>query len=129
MQLIEETKVFKNSLISFLFFQFPHAANFFRTQPTTAPPLVATSAADPSAKDGQMEPINLSRKDIFDWQTPIIAPATITSPARANDVAESSHARKWKKPAGRTIQADTPSDAADKSEEATERPAPQSPAK
>ncbi|KAK8685758.1 hypothetical protein V6N13_124793 [Hibiscus sabdariffa] len=32
-------------------------------------------------------------------------------------------------PAGRIIQADTPSDAADKSEEATERPAPQSPAK
>ncbi|KAK9018899.1 hypothetical protein V6N11_033944 [Hibiscus sabdariffa] len=76
-----------------------------------------------------MEPINLSGEDIFDWQTPIIAPATITSPGRADDVAESSHARKRKIPAGRTIQVDTPSDAADKFEDAAEHPAPQSPAK
>ncbi|KAK8519607.1 hypothetical protein V6N12_025640 [Hibiscus sabdariffa] len=129
LQLIEETKVFQNSLISFLCFQFPHAANFFRTQPTTAPPLAAASTADPSVEDGQTEPINLSEEDIFDWQTPIIALATITALARADDVVESSHARKRKMPAGRTIQTDTPSDAADKSKEATECPSPQSPAK
>ncbi|KAK8696829.1 hypothetical protein V6N13_001953 [Hibiscus sabdariffa] len=126
---IEETKVFQNSIISFLCFQFPHAANFFRTQPTTAPPPVAAFAADPSAEGGQTEPINLSEEDIFNWQTPIIAPATITLPTRADDVAESSHARKRKMTAGRTIQADTPSDAVDKSEEAAEHPAPQSPSK
>ncbi|KAK8976067.1 hypothetical protein V6N11_000335 [Hibiscus sabdariffa] len=127
--LLEETKVFQNSLINFICFQFPHAANFFPTQPTIAPPPAAASAADPSAEDGQTEPINLSGEDIFDWQIPIIAPATITPPARAYDVTKSSHERKRKMPAGRTIQADTPSDVADKSDNAAELPAPQSPAK
>ncbi|KAK8512074.1 hypothetical protein V6N12_018555 [Hibiscus sabdariffa] len=127
--LIEETKVFQNSLINFLCFQFLHASNFFPTQPTTAPPPAVASAADPSAEDGQTEPMNLSGEDMFDWQTPITAPATITPPAQADDVAESSHARKRKMPAGRTIQADTPSDDADKSTYAAELPTPQSPDK
>ncbi|KAK8593689.1 hypothetical protein V6N12_045764 [Hibiscus sabdariffa] len=127
--LIEETKVLQNSLINFLCFQFPHTANFFPTKSTPAPPLAASSVVDPLAEDGQMEPINLSEEDIFDWQTPIITPATITPPARADDIVESSYARKRKMPAGRRIQADTPSDAADKFDNATELPAPQSPAK
>ncbi|KAK8716137.1 hypothetical protein V6N13_043455 [Hibiscus sabdariffa] len=78
--LLEEKKVFQNTLINFLCFQFPHAANFFPTQPTTAPLPAVASAADPSVEDGQTEPINLSKEDIFDWKTPIITPATITSP-------------------------------------------------
>ncbi|KAK8640311.1 hypothetical protein V6N13_008068 [Hibiscus sabdariffa] len=56
--LIEETKVFQNRLINFLCFKFPHTVNFFPTQPTTAPPPAAASAANPSAEDGQTEPIN-----------------------------------------------------------------------
>ncbi|KAK8999760.1 hypothetical protein V6N11_065257 [Hibiscus sabdariffa] len=113
LQMIEETKVFHNSLIQFLCFQFPDAARFFSTPPNTAPP-PATSAVNPSEEAGQTEPVNLSEEDIFDWQTPVIPPTT-TPTAHTDNAADPSPARKRKKPAGRTIQADTPSDAADDS--------------
>ncbi|KAK8536071.1 hypothetical protein V6N12_012733 [Hibiscus sabdariffa] len=111
LQMIEETKVFHNSLIQFLCFQFPDAACFFSTPPNTAPP-PANSTINPSEEAGQTKPVNLSEEDIFDWQTPVIPPTT-TPPAHTDNTADPSPARKRKKPAGRTIQADTSSDAAD----------------
>ncbi|KAK8556692.1 hypothetical protein V6N12_003087 [Hibiscus sabdariffa] len=104
--MIEETKVFHNSLIRFLCFQFPDAARFFSTPPNTAPPL-ANSVVNPSEEAGQTEPVNLSKEDIFDWQTLVIPPTT-TPPAHTDNATDPSPARKRKKPAGRTIQADTP---------------------
>ncbi|KAK8560286.1 hypothetical protein V6N12_013085 [Hibiscus sabdariffa] len=56
---------------------------FFPPQSTTAPPLAA-SAVNPSDEVGQTEPIHLSGEDIFDWQSPNIAPATITQPAQVD---------------------------------------------
>ncbi|KAK8583882.1 hypothetical protein V6N13_109271 [Hibiscus sabdariffa] len=111
--MIEETKVFRNSLIQFICFQFPDAARFFSTSPNTAPP-PANSAVNPSEEAGQTEPVNLSEEDIFDWKTLVIPPTT-TPPAHADNAADPSPARKRKMPAGRTIQADTLSDAADNS--------------
>ncbi|KAK8667596.1 hypothetical protein V6N13_007744 [Hibiscus sabdariffa] len=123
LQLIEEAKVFRTSLIHLLCFQFPDATQFFPPQTTTAPPHAA-SAVNPSDEVGQMEPINLSEEDIFDLQTPFEH-----QPEVRTDIPESSNARKRKQPAGRTIQADAPSDAADKPNDISEIPAPQSPAK
>ncbi|KAK8640308.1 hypothetical protein V6N13_008065 [Hibiscus sabdariffa] len=85
--------------------------------------------ADPLTKPLAQQKHDRHTESLGIRYTPIIAPVTITSPARADDIAESSHARKRKMLAGRTIQADTPLDAADKSADAAELPAPQSPAK
>ncbi|KAK9018938.1 hypothetical protein V6N11_033983 [Hibiscus sabdariffa] len=75
LQQMEETKVFRTSLINFLCFQFPSAAAFFSTPPTaeqlapaTAQP---TTSADPSEGVGNTEQLNLSEEDIFDWHTPM----------------------------------------------------------
>ncbi|KAK8621666.1 hypothetical protein V6N13_081099 [Hibiscus sabdariffa] len=62
----------------------------------------------------KLPPVNLSEEYIFDCQTPIILPTT-TPPAHTDNTADPSPARKRKKPAWRTTQADTPSDAADDS--------------
>ncbi|KAK8716458.1 hypothetical protein V6N13_043765 [Hibiscus sabdariffa] len=75
LQQMEETKVFRTSLINFLCFQFPSAATFFSTPPTTEQPAPATaqptSPADPSEGAGNTEQLNLSDEDIFDWHTPM----------------------------------------------------------
>ncbi|KAK9028923.1 hypothetical protein V6N11_026058 [Hibiscus sabdariffa] len=78
LQFQEETKVFNQSLINFLCFQFPSAATFF-TQPTPAPPQPNFSiAAQPqpstntSAKAGAIEEVQFSsdeENDVFDWQS------------------------------------------------------------
>ncbi|KAK8981918.1 hypothetical protein V6N11_072907 [Hibiscus sabdariffa] len=72
---MEETKVFRTSLINFLCFQFPSAAAFFSNPPTTEQPAPATAQptppADPSEGAGNTEQLNLSAEDIFDWHTPM----------------------------------------------------------
>ncbi|KAK8636267.1 hypothetical protein V6N13_004971 [Hibiscus sabdariffa] len=72
---MEEIKVFQTSLINFLCFQFPSAAAFFSTPPTTEQPAPATAQltppADPSEGAGNTEQLNLSEEDIFDWHTPM----------------------------------------------------------
>ncbi|KAK8565002.1 hypothetical protein V6N12_058578 [Hibiscus sabdariffa] len=72
---MEETKVFRTSLINFLCFQFPSAAAFFSTPPTTEQPAPATAQptppADPFEGACNTEQLNLSDKDIFDWHTPM----------------------------------------------------------
>ncbi|KAK8709109.1 hypothetical protein V6N13_060139 [Hibiscus sabdariffa] len=75
LQHIEEAKVFRNSLVQFLCFQFPSAAAFFSNTPTTAQPAPApaqqTQPADPSEGAGNTEQLHLSEEDIFDWNTPM----------------------------------------------------------
>ncbi|KAK8652309.1 hypothetical protein V6N13_061330 [Hibiscus sabdariffa] len=72
---MEETKVFRTSLINFLCFQFPSAAAFFSTPPPTKQPAPATAQpttpADPSEGAGNTEQLHLSEEDIFDWHTPM----------------------------------------------------------
>ncbi|KAK8656824.1 hypothetical protein V6N13_098759 [Hibiscus sabdariffa] len=105
LQLIEETKVSQTSLNNFLCFQFPNVANFFPTQPTTAPPPAAASTADPSVEADQMEPINLSMEDVFNWQTPHEHLLEVLA-----DIPESYRARKCKAPVAKIIKEDTPTD-------------------
>ncbi|KAK8578442.1 hypothetical protein V6N13_116286 [Hibiscus sabdariffa] len=79
LQFQEETKVFNQTLINFLCFQFPFAAAFF-AQPTSTPPQPNLSAAaqpqpstNTSAKAGAIEEVHFSsddKNDVFDWQSP-----------------------------------------------------------
>ncbi|KAK9044750.1 hypothetical protein V6N11_058642 [Hibiscus sabdariffa] len=75
LQHMEETKVFRTSLINFLCFQFPFATAFFSTPPPTEQPAPATAQpttpADPSEGAGNTEQLHLSEEDIFDWHTPM----------------------------------------------------------
>ncbi|KAK8530757.1 hypothetical protein V6N12_013259 [Hibiscus sabdariffa] len=75
LQHIEEVKVFRNSLVQFLYFQFPSTAAFFSTPPPTAQPAPApaqqTPPTDPSEGAGNTEQLHLSEEDIFDWHTPM----------------------------------------------------------
>ncbi|KAK9028188.1 hypothetical protein V6N11_067999 [Hibiscus sabdariffa] len=91
---MEETKVFRTSLINFLCFQFPSAAAFFSTPPPTEQPAPATAQpttpADPSEGAGNTEQLNLSEEDIFDWHTPMehqsqLKQADIPSSFKAED--------------------------------------------
>ncbi|KAK8504956.1 hypothetical protein V6N12_058052 [Hibiscus sabdariffa] len=75
----EETKVFQQSLIKFLCFQFPAAATFFSAQPEATHQAGFSAAtqpqpsANPSTKAGETEEVHLSSDDesnIFDWQSP-----------------------------------------------------------
>ncbi|KAK8601017.1 hypothetical protein V6N12_050862 [Hibiscus sabdariffa] len=99
LQFIEETKVFQNSLIQFLCFQFPNTATFF----STAPPPPAAFATNPSAEAGQTEQLHFSEEDIFDWQTP-----HEHLPEVPANILECSNARKRKAPAARVITEDLP---------------------
>ncbi|KAK8516825.1 hypothetical protein V6N12_049537 [Hibiscus sabdariffa] len=73
LQFQEETKVFNQSLVKFLCFQFPSAAAFF-AQPSSAPPqpnmsAAAQPSATTSAKAGATEEIHFSsddENDVFD---------------------------------------------------------------
>ncbi|KAK8655958.1 hypothetical protein V6N13_108520 [Hibiscus sabdariffa] len=94
LQHMEETKVFRTSLINFLCFQFPSAAAFFSTPPPTEQPAPATAQpttpADPSEGAGNTEQLNLSEEDIFDWHTPMehqsqLKQADIPSSFKAED--------------------------------------------
>ncbi|KAK8681263.1 hypothetical protein V6N13_053668 [Hibiscus sabdariffa] len=77
LQFQEETKVFNQSLVKFLFFQFPSAAAFF-AQPTSAPPqpnmsAAAQPSANTSSNAGAIEEVQFSsddENDVFDWQSP-----------------------------------------------------------
>ncbi|KAK8597036.1 hypothetical protein V6N12_065513 [Hibiscus sabdariffa] len=75
----EETKVFQQTLLNFLCFQFPVASTFFTAQSEATPQANFSAAtrpqqsANPSAKMGNTEEVHFSsddENDIFDWQTP-----------------------------------------------------------
>ncbi|KAK8565369.1 hypothetical protein V6N12_058932 [Hibiscus sabdariffa] len=79
LQFQSETKVFQQSLLNFLCFQFPAAASFFSVPPNATPQANFSAAtqpipsANPSAKAGNTEEVHLSsddENDIFDWQMP-----------------------------------------------------------
>ncbi|KAK8593457.1 hypothetical protein V6N12_045538 [Hibiscus sabdariffa] len=79
LQFQSETKVFQQSLLNFLCFQFPAAVSFFSVPPDATPQANFSAAtqpipsANPSAKAGNTEEVHLSsddENDIFDWQTP-----------------------------------------------------------
>ncbi|KAK8533929.1 hypothetical protein V6N12_047331 [Hibiscus sabdariffa] len=99
LQHIEEAKVFRNSLVQFVCFQFPSAAAFFFNTPTTAQPAPApaqqTQPADPSEGAGSTEQLHLSEEDIFDWHTPMehqsqLKTADVPGSSKANDDAPAS---------------------------------------
>ncbi|KAK8576725.1 hypothetical protein V6N13_015158 [Hibiscus sabdariffa] len=80
LQHMEETKVFQNSLINFLFFQLPAAVAYFHNQPTTNQPENFSAATLPKSTPvqsegaGNTEKVDLSsddENDIFDWHTPM----------------------------------------------------------
>ncbi|KAK8708220.1 hypothetical protein V6N13_059264 [Hibiscus sabdariffa] len=75
----EETKVFQQTLLNFLRFQFPAASTFFTAQPEATPQANFSAATrpqqstNPSAKTGNIKEVHFSsddENDIFDWQTP-----------------------------------------------------------
>ncbi|KAK9044467.1 hypothetical protein V6N11_058367 [Hibiscus sabdariffa] len=123
LQQIEETKVFRNSLIQFLCPQFPAATTFFSTTPTMAQPAPTqqTPPANQSEGAGNTEQLNLSAEDIFDWHTPMehqsqLKTADVPGSSKANDdtpahaepptAAEDTLRRRRKAPAKRIIQSD-----------------------
>ncbi|KAL4313513.1 hypothetical protein GQ457_01G016970 [Hibiscus cannabinus] len=145
----EETKVFNQSLVKFLCFQFPSAAAFF-AQPSSAPPQPNLSAAaqpstDTSAKAGATAEVHFSsddENDVFDWQSPrdhlqplsptpptpamtvsilSVAPTPTTSAIAERPTPDSPARRKGKTTAGRSFGRDIPSSPED--EEAKQRPA------
>ncbi|KAK8553662.1 hypothetical protein V6N13_122297 [Hibiscus sabdariffa] len=77
LQFQEETKVFNQSLVKFLCFQFPSSAAFF-AQPSSALPqpnmfAAAQPSANTSAKAGTTEEVHFlsdDENDVFDWQSP-----------------------------------------------------------
>ncbi|KAK9031872.1 hypothetical protein V6N11_056158 [Hibiscus sabdariffa] len=80
LQHMEETKVFQNSFISFLCFQFPATAAYFHNQPTTTQPANFSAATLPKSTPvqsegaGNTQKVDLSSDDennIFDWHTPM----------------------------------------------------------
>ncbi|KAK8547628.1 hypothetical protein V6N12_031762 [Hibiscus sabdariffa] len=148
LQMQEETKVFQQSLINFLCYQFPAAATYFNAQPeATAAAHHSTKtqhipSAHPSAQAGNTETLHLSsddENDVFDRQFPRdhLQPAGASQPTRAvptlspaptpaNSVAadrptpDSPARRKSKIPAGRIL---TRSDPTSSEEEADHQPA------
>ncbi|KAK8628791.1 hypothetical protein V6N13_009374 [Hibiscus sabdariffa] len=137
LQFQEETKVFNQSLINFLCFQFPSAVAFF-AQPPSAPPQPNFSAAaqpqpsaNTSAKAGAIEEVHLSsddENDIFDWQSPRDHLHPISPAPQRADAPESSTSQqsKNKEPAEVPILALAPTLVRHAT---TERPAPESPAR
>ncbi|KAK8986029.1 hypothetical protein V6N11_082315 [Hibiscus sabdariffa] len=147
-QFQEETKVFNQSLVKFLCFQFPAAATFF-AQPSSAPPQhnvssAAQPSANTSAKAGATEEIHFSsddENDVFDWQSPrdhlqpidpipskptttvpilSAAPTPTTSAITDRPTLDSPTRRKGKAKMGRSFGRDIPSSP---DEEAEQRPA------
>ncbi|KAK8713223.1 hypothetical protein V6N13_148445 [Hibiscus sabdariffa] len=101
----EETKVFQQTLINFLCFQFPSATTFFGQQSATQPHahhFAATQpipSANPSVPAGDTEEVHLSfddENDIFDWQSPIDHPNPIGPTPQMVEAPESSTARHTK---------------------------------
>ncbi|KAK8686447.1 hypothetical protein V6N13_125472 [Hibiscus sabdariffa] len=122
---MEETKVFRTSLINFFCFQFPSVVAFFSTPPTAEQPTPATAQptppADPSEGAGNTEQLNLSAEDIFDWHTPMehqsqLKEADILGSSKANEDApapaeppaakENTPRRRGKTPAKRIVLSD-----------------------
>ncbi|KAL4297275.1 hypothetical protein GQ457_12G014550 [Hibiscus cannabinus] len=147
-QFQEETKVFNQTLVKFLCFQFPAAATFF-AQPSSAPPQPNVSAAaQPSAntyaKAGATEEVHFlsdDENDVFDWQSPrdhlqpigptptrptpavpilSVAPTPATSAIAERPTPDSHAKRKGKATAGMSFGRDIPSSP---EEEAEQRPA------
>ncbi|KAK8570954.1 hypothetical protein V6N13_094051 [Hibiscus sabdariffa] len=120
LKFIEETKVFQNSLVQFLTFQFPVVIPFFSTNQAATPP-ANESAAEPSIGANKMETMHFSSNaasDTFHWNTPFDhRPFPSTQPT-ATDIPESSHARKRKAPAKGVLTEDvSPTPAAAEEEE------------
>ncbi|KAK9001973.1 hypothetical protein V6N11_024666 [Hibiscus sabdariffa] len=149
LQFQEETKVFNQSLVKFLCFQFPSAAAFF-AQPFSPPPQPTMSAAaqpsaHTSAKAGATEEIHFSsddENDVFDWQSPrdhlqpigptpskpatavpipSAAPTPTTSAIDEHPKPDSLVGKKGKVTAGKSFGRDIPSSPEDEEEE--QRPA------
>ncbi|KAL4295522.1 hypothetical protein GQ457_12G014640 [Hibiscus cannabinus] len=147
-QFQEETKVFNQTLVKFLCFQFPAAATFF-AQPSSAPPQPNVSAAaQPSAntyaKAGATEEVHFlsdDENDVFDWQSPrdhlqpigptptrptpavpilSVAPTPATSAIAERPTPDSHAKRKGKATTGMSFGRDIPSSP---EEEAEQRPA------
>ncbi|KAK8990223.1 hypothetical protein V6N11_008929 [Hibiscus sabdariffa] len=101
----EEMKVFQQTLINFICFQFPSAATFFGQQ-SAAQPHAHHSAAtqsipstNPSVPAGDTEEVHLSsddENDIFDWQSPRDHPNPIGPTPQRVEAPESSTARHTK---------------------------------
>ncbi|KAK8574876.1 hypothetical protein V6N12_062553 [Hibiscus sabdariffa] len=137
LQFQEETKVFNQSLVKFLCFQFPSAASFF-AQPSSAPPqpnmsAAAQPSATTSAKASATEEVHFSsddENDVFDWQSPrdhlqpidptpsksaeavpilSAAPQPATSAIAEQQLPDSPAQRKGKAKAGRSFGRDIPS--------------------
>ncbi|KAK8562093.1 hypothetical protein V6N12_049144 [Hibiscus sabdariffa] len=77
LQFQEEMKVFNQSLVKFLCFQFPSAAAFFAQPPSAPPQPNLSAAAQPSAttiaKASATKEVHFSsddENDVFDWQSP-----------------------------------------------------------
>ncbi|KAK9008865.1 hypothetical protein V6N11_080342 [Hibiscus sabdariffa] len=149
LQFQEETKVFNQSLVKFLCFQFPSAAAFFAQAPSAPPQPNLSAAAQPSAttsaKAGAIEEVHFSsddENDVFDWQSPCdhlqpteptpskpamavpilsAAPTPTTSAIVERPTSDSPARRKGKAKAGRSFGRDIPSSPED--EEAEQRPA------
>ncbi|KAK8713622.1 hypothetical protein V6N13_148834 [Hibiscus sabdariffa] len=146
-QFQEEMKVFNQSLVKFLCFQFPAAATFF-AQPSSTPPqhnvsAAAQPSANTSAKVGATKEIHFSsddENDVFDWKSPrdhlqpigptptrpapavpiLSAAATPTTSAIADrPTPDSPTRRKGKAKVGRSFRRDVPSSP---DEEAEQRP-------
>ncbi|KAK8713451.1 hypothetical protein V6N13_148668 [Hibiscus sabdariffa] len=103
LQFMQKIKVFQNSFISFLCFQFPSVAAFFNTQPTTTQPANFSAATHPKSTSiqlegaGNTEKVNLSFSDeneIFDWHTPMEHHGTTYPTPRKANVPGSSTAQK-----------------------------------
>ncbi|KAL4304014.1 hypothetical protein GQ457_10G008750 [Hibiscus cannabinus] len=143
----EETKVFLNTLKSFLCFQFPSTAAFFTPQSVAMPPANHSTAAhpipstDPLVPESDTEEVHLSsddENDIFECSTtqqtkslapavrevPILSPAptpaTIDSTDRSTP--DASTKRKGKTTVGRTVTRTAPY-SSDQGEQMATRPA------
>ncbi|KAK8675375.1 hypothetical protein V6N13_033442 [Hibiscus sabdariffa] len=149
LQFQEETKVFNQTLVKFLCFQFPSvAASFAQSSSPPPQPNISTAAqpsANTSAKAGATEELHFSsddENDVFDWQSPqdhlqsigptpskpattvpilSAAPSPTTSSIAERPTPDSLARRKGKATAGRSFGRDIPSSPED--EEAEQRPA------
>ncbi|KAK8635167.1 hypothetical protein V6N13_023044 [Hibiscus sabdariffa] len=99
LQFQSETKIFQQSLLNFLCFQFPAAPSFFSVPPDATPQANFSAATqpitsvNPSAKAGNTEEVHLSsddENDIFDWQTPRGYPPA-PRPTQQQEAATSAH--------------------------------------
>ncbi|KAK9045979.1 hypothetical protein V6N11_051882 [Hibiscus sabdariffa] len=108
LQFLEETKVFQQTLINFLCFQFPFAGTFFTAQPEATQQANFSAAtqpqpsANPSAKAGATEEAQIPESS-SSRQPQRPAPADVPTLQPAPTMPDTSNQRMGKAPAGRTI--------------------------